>query len=223
MEKLSTIHEAILRFIQHELLTKGYPPSVREIGEAVGLKSSSTVHGHLSRLERAGHIRRDKDKPRAIEIMHPDFIPERYTNTNYQDNNIVPIPQTKQEMINIPILGKVAAGAPLLTDDNIDDVFSLPIHFLPKTNTDLFILKVRGDSMINIGFLDGDYVIVSRQQTARNGDVVVALIDDSATVKTFYREKDHIRLQPENDRYEPIRLVDVTILGKVISLFRRFI
>lgn len=222
MEKLSSMQEAILRFIQHELSTKGYPPSVREIGDAVGLKSSSTVHGHLSRLERAGYIRRDKDKPRAIEIIHPDYIPERYSATSFE-NNVVPIPTSDSEMVSIPIIGNVAAGLPILAEENIEDVFSLPIHFLPKTNSKLFILKVKGDSMINIGFLEGDYVIVSQQNTARNGDIVVALIDDSATVKTFYKEKDHIRLQPENDNYDPILLREVSILGKVISLYRRFI
>ncbi|RRD94791.1 transcriptional repressor LexA [Clostridiales bacterium COT073_COT-073] len=225
MSKISKNQEAILRFIQQSLLNKGYPPSVREIGEAIGLKSSSTVHGHLSRLEAAGYIRRDKDKPRAIEIIHPDYIPDSYSfnSTTYTETNVVPIPLTRQELVDIPILGKVAAGAPLLAEENIEDYLSLPLHFLPKSDSELFILKIKGDSMINIGFLDGDYVIVSRQNTARDHDIVVALIEDSATVKTYYKEKDHIRLQPENDDYEPIRVRDVVILGKVISLYRRFV
>ena len=223
MEKLNGNQENILRYIQHVLSTKGYPPSVREIGDAIGLRSSSTVHGHLARLEKAGYIRRDKDKPRAIEIIHPDYIPESYSSGSYaetSENLTIPLPL--RELVDIPILGQVAAGLPILADENIEDYFALPLHFLPRTNAELFILKIRGDSMINIGLFDGDYVIVSQQNTAQNNDVVVALIDDSATVKTFFREKDHIRLQPENDDYEPIRVKDVTILGKVIALYRRF-
>ena len=175
------------------------------------------------RLEKAGYIRRDKDKPRAIEIIHPDYIPESYSSGSYaeaSENSTIPLPL--REMVDIPILGQVAAGLPILADENVEDYFALPLHFLPRTNAELFILKIRGDSMINIGLYDGDYVIVSQQNTARNNDVVVALIDDSATVKTFFREKDHIRLQPENDDYEPILVKDVTILGKVIALYRRF-
>ncbi len=222
MDKLNGNQENILKYIRQVLATKGYPPSVREIGDAVGLRSSSTVHGHLERLEKTGYIRRDKDKPRAIEIIHPDYIPESYSSrAAYSEPSPIPLPL--QEMIDIPVLGEVAAGAPLLAEENIVDYFSLPLHFLPKNNADLFILKVKGDSMINIGLLHGDYVIVRQQQTARNNDIVVALIEDSATVKTFFREKDHIRLQPENDDYEPIRVKDVTILGKVISLFRPFV
>lgn len=223
MSKMSKNQEAILRCIQKSLLDRGYPPSVREIGQAIGLKSSSTVHGHLAKLEKAGYIRKDKDKPRAIEIIHPDYIPDRYSHSTYTESNVIPLPLERQEMVDIPILGKVAAGAPLLAEENIEDYLSLPIHFIAKSDSELFILKVKGDSMINIGFLDGDYVIVSRQNTAKDRDIVVALIDDSATVKTYYKEKDHIRLQPENDNYEPIRVRDVTILGKVISLYRRFV
>lgn len=223
MSKISKNQEAILRCIQQALLERGYPPSVREIGQVIGLKSSSTVHGHLAKLEAAGYIRRDKDKPRAIEIIHPDYVPDSYSSGSYSEANVVPIPLERQELVSIPIVGKVAAGLPLLAVENIEDHLSLPLHFLPKTNSELFILKVKGDSMINIGFLDGDYVIVSKQNTAKNHDIVVALVDDSATVKTYYKEKDHIRLQPENDDYEPILVREVTILGKVISLYRRFV
>lgn len=218
MEKITTKQEEILNCIHQALLTKGYPPSIREICQAIGLKSSSTVHGHLSRLEKAGYIRRDKDKPRAIEIIHP-----KYSTSHRQENNIVPIPMHQHEMVDIPILGKVAAGVPLLAVSNIEDYLSLPLHFLSKTNSNLFILEVKGDSMIDIGIYSGDYVIVGQQNTARDRDIVVALIDDSATVKTYYKEKDHIRLQPENSTMDPILVKDVTILGKVISLFRRFV
>lgn len=191
----------VLEFIKSELFKKGYPPSVREICEAVGLKSTSTVHGHLERLERKGLIRRDPTKPRAIEVL--DCSPLSIA----------------RDMVDVPIVGKVTAGQPILAVENIEDTFPLPADFL--RGDDSFILTVRGESMIEAGILDGDYVVVKQQNYANNGDIVVALIEDEATVKRFYKEKDHIRLQPENSLMEPILVQQVTILGKVTGVFRR--
>lgn len=191
----------VLEFLKSELYKKGYPPSVREICEAVGLKSTSTVHGHLERLEKKGLIRRDPTKPRAIEIL---------------DSSPLSI---ARDMIEVPIVGKVTAGQPILAVENIEDTFPLPADFL--RGDDSFILTVRGESMIEAGILDGDYVVVKQQNYADNGDIVVALIEDEATVKTFYKERDHIRLQPENSLMEPILVQDVTILGRVTGVFRR--
>lgn len=191
----------VLEFIKSELFKKGYPPSVREICEAVGLKSTSTVHGHLERLERKGLIRRDPTKPRAIEVL--DCSPLSIA----------------RDMVEVPIVGKVTAGQPILAVENIEDTFPLPADFL--RGDDSFILTVRGESMIEAGILDGDYVVVKQQNYANNGDIVVALIEDEATVKRFYKEKDHIRLQPENSLMEPILVQQVTILGKVTGVFRR--
>ncbi|QHT61682.1 transcriptional repressor LexA [Paenibacillus lycopersici] len=204
MSKLSNRQQAILEFIKTEVKDKGYPPSVREIGEAVGLASSSTVHGHLDRLEKKGLIRRDPTKPRAIEIL------------DGEDNNEIPFPLA---IAKVPVVGKVTAGVPITATENIEDYFPLPAD---KVGDDtVFILNVIGESMIEAGIHDGDYVIVRQQQNASNGDIVVAMTeDDEATVKTFYKEKDHIRLQPENSTMEPIRLRNVSILGKVIGLFR---
>ncbi|MBN3527486.1 transcriptional repressor LexA [Paenibacillus apiarius] len=207
MSKISSRQQAILDFIRNEVRAKGYPPSVREIGEAVGLASSSTVHGHLDRLEKKGFIRRDPTKPRAIELLsHEQSERNEFTHT----------------VARIPVVGKVTAGAPITATENIEDYFPLPMHMVGD-DENVFMLSVIGDSMIEAGIHNGDYVIVRQQQTANNGDIVVAMTeDDEATVKTFYREKDHIRLQPENPTYEPIRLQHVTILGKVIGLFRDF-
>ncbi|CAH0121150.1 MULTISPECIES: transcriptional repressor LexA [unclassified Paenibacillus] len=204
MSKLSNRQQAILEFIRNEVRAKGYPPSVREIGEAVGLASSSTVHGHLDRLEKKGLIRRDPTKPRAIEILgQEDEQTHLYTHS----------------ITKVPVVGKVTAGMPITATENIEDYFPLPEHFVGDHN--VFMLSVIGDSMIEAGIHNGDYVIVRQQQTADNGDIVVAMTeDDEATVKTFYKEKDHIRLQPENATMEPIRLNHVTILGKVIGVFR---
>jgi len=192
---------AILNFIKKELRKKGYPPSVREIGQAVGLSSSSTVHGHLAHLEKKGYIRRDPTKPRAIEVLEGD-------------GNFI-----RKEIVNVPIIGKVTAGQPILAVENVEDTFPLPVDFV--NNDNVFILSVRGDSMINAGILDGDYVMVRQQSHAKNGDIVVALLEDEATVKTFYKEKDYIRLQPENPALTPIYTTDVKVLGKVIGVFRR--
>ncbi len=198
---ISEKQQEILDFIKEELYSKGYPPAVREICEAVNLKSTSTVHGHLERLEKKGYIRRDPTKPRAIEVL---------------DNSPLSI---AREMVEVPILGKVTAGQPILAVENIEDTFPLPVDFVSGENP--FILTVRGDSMIEAGILDGDYVVVRQQPVASNGDIVVALINDEATVKTFYKEKGHIRLQPENQFLEPIIVDDVVILGKVTGVFRK--
>ncbi len=192
---------AILNFIKNELQKRGYPPSVREIGKAVGLSSSSTVHGHLAHLEEKGYIRRDPTKPRAIEILDGN-------------NNFV-----RKEIINVPVVGKVTAGQPILAVENVEDTFPLPLDFV--NNENVFMLSVRGESMIEAGILDNDYVLVRQQNHANNGDIVVALIEDEATVKTFYKEKDYVRLQPENSSMEPIYVRDVSILGKVVGVFRR--
>ncbi|CAM2786827.1 transcriptional repressor LexA [Paenibacillus sediminis] len=205
MSKISSRQQAILEFIRNEVRMKGYPPSVREIGEAVGLASSSTVHGHLDRLEKKGLIRRDPTKPRAIELLGQD---------ESEDSN-----QFTHTVARIPVVGKVTAGVPITATENIEDYFPLPQHFVGDQK--VFMLSVVGDSMIEAGIHNGDYVIVRQQQTADNGDIVVAMTEeDEATVKTFYKEKDHVRLQPENPTYEPLRLKHVTILGKVIGLFR---
>jgi repressor LexA len=201
--ELTKRQQEILDFIRGELHRCGYPPSVREIGEAVGLSSSSTVHSHLAALEAKGFIRRDPSKPRALEVL--DFR-ETDRGIDYGKISVV------------PLVGQVAAGSPILAAENIESTMSLPAE-MAGDNT--FILKVRGESMIDAGILDGDFVVVRQQPTADNGEIAVAMIDDSATVKTFYRELDRIRLQPENSTMEPIYARDVTILGKVVALFRK--
>ncbi|AEH48462.1 transcriptional repressor LexA [Parageobacillus thermoglucosidasius] len=204
MTKLSKRQQQILDFIKKEVKTKGYPPSVREIGEAVGLASSSTVHGHLARLESKGYIRRDPTKPRAIEILDADFSARNETD----------------DVISVPIIGKVTAGQPITAVENIEDYFPLPKRLI-SSEDHVFMLEVMGDSMIEAGILDGDYVIVRQQQSADNGDIVVAMTEENeATVKRFFKEKDHIRLQPENSSLEPIIVRDCTILGKVIGVYR---
>ncbi len=201
-EKATAKQQEILAYIKNEILKKGYPPTVREICETVGLKSTSSVHSHLETLERNGYIRRDPTKPRAIEICDEGFQ------------------MLRTEMVSIPIIGNVAAGIPILAEENIEDYFPVPAHIVPKG--DSFILNVHGDSMINKGILNGDRIFVNACSTAQNGDMVVALIDDSATVKTFYKENGHIRLQPENDTMEPIIVNDCQILGKVFGILRIF-
>lgn len=200
--KITAKQQEILDYIKEEILKKGYPPTVREICETVHLKSTSSVHSHLETLEKNGYIRRDPTKPRAIEICDDSFQVVR------------------TEMVSIPIVGNVAAGQPILAETNIQDYFPVPAEVVPKGES--FILNVRGNSMINAGILNGDKVLVSSCNTAHNGDMVVALIDDSATVKTFYKEDGHIRLQPENDEMEPIIVQDCQILGKVFGVFRFF-
>lgn len=198
--KITKKQTEILEYIKSEILNRGFPPAVREICEAVNLKSTSSVHSHLETLERNGYIRRDPTKPRAIEIIDDNF-------------NLV-----RREVVNVPIVGRVAAGEPILAVENIENYFPIPAEFMPNVQT--FMLTVKGESMINAGIFDGDQILVQQQSTARNGDMVVALVDDSATVKTFYKEDGHFRLQPENDAMDPIIVQDVQILGKVIGVFR---
>lgn len=198
--KITAKQQQILDYIKEEILKKGYPPTVREICETVNLKSTSSVHSHLETLEKNGYIRRDPTKPRAIEICDDSF-------------QIV-----RTEMISIPIVGNVAAGQPILAQENIEEYFPVPADVVPKG--DSFILKVRGDSMINVGIFSGDRIFVNTCADASNGDIVVALVEDSATVKTFYRENGHVRLQPENDDMAPIIVDDCQILGKVFGVFR---
>ena len=190
----------ILEYIKSQILNKGYPPSVRDICTAVNLKSTSSVHAHLETLEKNGYIRRDPTKPRAIEIIDDNF-------------NL-----TRREVVNVPLIGQVAAGQPLLAVENITSYFPSPAEFIPKE--EVFMLNVKGESMVNAGIYDGDQIIVKQQSTASNGEIVVALVDDSATVKRFYKENGHIRLQPENDFMEPIIVDSCEIIGKVIGLIR---
>ena len=199
-EKISAKQTEVLEFMKKEILNKGYPPSVREICEAVHLKSTSSVFSHLETLEKKGYIRRDPTKPRAIEIIDDNF-------------NML-----RRDMVSVPVVGRVAAGSPILATQNIESYFPIPADMVPSG--ECFVLKVKGESMINIGIMDGDYIFVHDVNTCRDGDVVVALVDDSATVKTFYREKNRIRLQPENDDMEPIYVENCTILGKVFGVFR---
>ena len=198
--KISAKQQQILDYIKDEILKKGYPPTVREIGETVNLKSTSSVHSHLETLEKNGYIKRDPTKPRAIEICDDSF-------------QIV-----RTEMVSLPVIGNVAAGQPILAEENIEDYFPVPADMVPKGES--FILKVRGDSMINAGIFSGDRIFVNSCSTANNGDMVVAMIEDGATVKTFYKENGHIRLQPENDDMDPIIVDDCQIVGKVFGVFR---
>ncbi|MBQ5951766.1 MAG: transcriptional repressor LexA [Lachnospiraceae bacterium] len=201
--KISAKQQEILDFIKEAILERGYPPSVREICDAVHLRSTSTVHAHLSTLEKNGYIRRDSANARAIEIPDDDFR------------------MLRTEMANIPVVGNVAAGEPILAEENIEGYFPFPIEYMSRfEGRDLFMLHVRGDSMIEIGIMDGDQVIVEKQSTAHNGEIVVALIEDGATVKRFYKEDGYIRLQPENSSMEPIIVSDCEILGKVIAMVR---
>ena len=198
--KITDKQREILEYIRDTILAKGYPPAVREICEAVHLKSTSSVHSHLETLEKNGYIRRDPTKPRTIEILDDDFA------------------LTRREMVNVPVIGTVAAGMPILAEENIEDYMPIPVEMLP--NKEVFMLKVKGESMIDAGIFNNDRVIVAKQDTAMNGEMVVALVEDSATVKTFYKENGHFRLQPENASMDPIIVNDVQILGKVIGLFR---
>ena len=204
-EKLTDKQTQILEYIRHEILAKGYPPSIREICQAVDLKSTSSVHAQLSSLEAKGYIRRDLTKSRSIEIIDDDFS------------------LTKRELVNIPIVGTVSCGQPILAEQNIEDYFPVPPEYIHNTNNQTFMLRVKGDSMINVGIYEKDLVIVEQCSSARNGEIVVALIEDSATVMTFYKENGYIRLQPENDYMDPIIVENCEILGRVIGLFRNFI
>ncbi|MHB8130380.1 MAG: transcriptional repressor LexA [Mobilitalea sp.] len=201
--RISNKQKEILEYLKSQIINKGYPPAVREICEAVKLKSTSSVHSHLETLEKNGYIRRDPSKPRAIEIIDDEF-------------NL-----TRRELVNVPIIGTITAGQPILAVENIDSYFPIPSEYMP--NQDTFMLKVKGDSMINAGIFNGDKILVQKQTHAKNGDFVVALIGDEVTVKTFYKESGYYRLQPENDTMEPIIVPDLDIQGKVIGLFRMFI
>lgn len=203
IEKEKKILDYVIRYHTE----KGYPPSVREICKAVGFKSTSTVHSYLKKLEEDGQISKVATKPRALKIL------------DSSDKNLDGY-LADQEIDNIPVVGKITAGEPILAVENIEETFPVPVQYLE--NSVSFMLKVRGDSMVNAGILDGDYIIVKQQNTADNGDIVAALIDDEATVKTFYKEKDHYRLQPENSAYDPIIVKELSILGKVIGLFRKY-
>jgi len=205
MERLTPRQQMIFDFIRDEVRRKGYPPSVREIGEAIGLRSSSTVHAHLEKLEQKGYIRRDRTKPRAIEILVPGS----------------PSPALFQpsQLVAVPLLGRVAAGAPILAEENIEGYISVP-QDIAHQGASQFCLKVQGDSMIEAGILDGDTVLVRQQNYAENGEIVVAMLEDEATVKRFYRLQDKVKLQPENPAYAPIYSRDIVILGKVVAVFR---
>ena len=200
--KISAKQKEILEYLKSQIINRGYPPAVREICEAVKLKSTSSVHSHLETLEKNGYIRRDPSKPRAIEIIDDGF-------------NL-----SRRELVNVPIVGTITAGQPILAVENLDGYFPIPTEYMPNEET--FMLKVKGQSMINAGIFDGDKILVQKQSIASNGEIVVALIDDSVTVKTFYKENGYYRLQPENDTMDPIIVPELNILGKVIGLFRLF-
>lgn len=200
-EHKNTKQLEIYEFIKDQINQKGYPPSVREIGAAVGLKSTSTVHGHLERLEKKGLIKRDPTKPRTIEVI---------------ENSL-----NRKEMIHVPIIGTITAGLPILAVENIEDTFPLPVNYI-KSNKELFILKVRGESMVGAGILDGDLSIIEKANSAQNGDIVVALIDNEATLKRFFKEKDYIRLQPENKNMLPIIVPECQVLGKLVGIYRQY-
>lgn len=201
--KITAKQQQILDYIKDEILSKGYPPAVREICDAVNLKSTSSVHSHLETLEKNGYIRRDPTKPRAIEICDDNFQ------------------MVRTEMVSLPVIGTVAAGTPILAEENVASYFPVPAEMVPNGQPS-FVLKVKGDSMMNVGIYNGDQIFVQCCSEARNGDTVVALVDDSATVKTFYKENGHIRLQPENDYMDPIIVDDCQILGKVFGVFRLY-
>jgi repressor LexA len=205
VEDLTERQREILDYIKREVEKKGYPPSVREIGEAVGLSSSSSVHAQLEKLEVLGYLRRDPTKPRAIEVLGTMYGREEF---RYKD------------LVNVPIVGMVTAGEPILAEQNVQDYFPLPKDF--TNSAEVFMLRVRGDSMIDAGIHDGDMVVVNQETSAYNGDIVVALLGEEATVKRFFKEQQHVRLQPENEKYEPIITTDVQILGKVVGLVRKF-
>ena len=205
---LNKREKAILSFIEKQIELYQYPPSVREIGKAVGLSSTATVHGYLAKLETKGYIRKESQKGRTLRLV--------------QDDEVIRKPKdlyTGKEMVDVPVVGKITAGAPILAVENITDTFPIPLDFVG--NSQSFMLTVRGESMIEAGILDGDYILVKQQSTAENGEIVVALIEDEATVKTFYKEKDYIRLQPENSTMAPIIVPDCKILGKVAGVFRK--
>ena len=209
--ELNKREKAILKFIEKKIKEDGYPPSVREIGKAVGLSSTATVHGYLAKLREKGYIKKEDKKGRTLKVIKgTDGQPITKQNKEFY---------TQREMVDVPVIGKITAGLPILAVENVTDTFPIPIDFVG--NSESFMLTVRGDSMIEAGILDGDYILVKKQNDASNGEIVVALIGDEATVKTFYKEKDHIRLQPENHTMDPIIVPDCKILGKVAGVFRK--
>lgn len=209
--ELNKREKSILKFIEKQIEANGYPPSVREIGKAVGLSSTATVHGYLAKLETKGYIKKESQKGRTLKLLKGGMTEKDKAQLKDFYNG--------REMVEVPVVGKITAGAPILAVENITDTFPIPIDFVG--NSESFMLTVRGESMIEAGILDGDYILIKKQNTARNGEIVVALIEDEATVKTFYKEKDHIRLQPENSTMEPIIVPDCTILGRVAGVFRK--
>lgn len=211
-EALNKREKAILKFIEKEVMANGYPPSVREIGKAVGLKSTATVHGYLAKLEEKGYIKKEQQKGRTLKLLKGGMTGQ----TKIAESKEV---YNGKEMVDVPVIGKITAGAPILAFENVTDTFPIPLDFVG--NSESFMLVVRGESMIEAGILSGDFILVRRQNTAINGEIVVALIEDEATVKTFYKEKDHIRLQPENSTMDPIIVPTCEILGKVIGVFRK--
>ena len=211
MTDLNKRERAILKFIEKQINEKGYPPSVREIGKAVGLSSTATVHGYLAKLTKKGYIKKEEQKGRTLRVLKGGLADNEKSSPKPLYNG--------RELVDVPVIGKITAGAPILAVENVTDTFPIPIDFVG--NSESFMLTVRGESMIEAGILDGDYILVKRQNNARNGQIVVALIEDEATVKTFYKEKDYIRLQPENSTMDPIIVSDCTILGKVAGVFRK--
>ena len=210
-EELNKREEAILKFIEKKIKEDGYPPSVREIGKAVGLSSTATVHGYLAKLRSKGYIKKEDKKGRTLKLLKGgNGMPVENTQKSFY---------SQKELIDVPLVGKITAGMPILAVENVTDTFPIPIDFVGNSET--FMLTVKGESMIEAGILDGDYILVRKQPDAMNGEIVVALIEDEATVKTFYKEKDHIRLQPENSTMDPIIVPNCSILGKVIGVFRR--
>ena len=210
---LNKREKAILKYIEKQVVSNGYPPSVREIGKAVGLKSTATVHGYLSSLEKKGYIKKESQKGRTLKLLKGGAL-EGGEQIEFEKNVY-----TNKEMVDVPVIGKITAGEPILAVENVTDTFPIPLDFVG--NSESFMLTVRGESMIEAGILDGDYILVRKQNTANNGEIVVALIGDEATVKTFYKEKDHIRLQPENSTMDPIIVPNCEILGKVSGVFRK--
>lgn len=226
MEGLKERERRILLYMKDQIKAKGYPPTVREICQELHIKSTSTTHKDIANLEKKGYIRKDPSKPRALMIMDPDSLPESPSSTISTTGPAgitLPMARENAQVVDIPVVGRIAAGTPILADQNVEDTFPVPARYVSKGVH--FMLNVRGDSMIEAGIHDGDLILVEQQNVARNGDIVVAMvngIESEATVKTFYKESDHIRLQPENSTMEPIRVKDVTILGKVRGVFRYF-
>ena len=211
--ELNKREKAILKFIEKQIATVGYAPSVREIGKAVGLRSTATVHGYLAKLEQKGYIKKENQKGRTLRLLKGGSENVNKENTPNKEF------YSSRELVEVPVIGKITAGEPILAVENITDTFPIPIDFVG--NSESFMLTVRGESMIEAGILNGDYILVKKQNTANNGEIVVALIEDEATVKTFYKEKDHVRLQPENSTMDPIIVPDCKILGKVAGVFRK--